>query len=200
MSECFCSFLTRTLCDPYNNGTSCFPDSLLRDYDFCCLVGNATKTALDMTTGLVELTYHVSFGADDLILFATNQPFSQILVDNLVSIVRCLFDVLTLIPDIGVPLRNLFVEGFSYWFNIFHFIFLSLIDVSALPFFNLFIPGYNVTIKDTDVLLNLFTAINDRLVAEVPESYVNSLCIILNQGFPIPPYNCSDCVPGGYLT
>lgn len=199
-SQCFCEFLTRSFCDPTNNGTACFPNSLLSTFDFCCLTNNATTIVLDVTTSFVEFTYHLSLGGDDIVLFVTNQPFSQAIVDTLISIVRCLFSLLTLIPEVGVPLQSFFTEGITYWINIFHFVSIFAIDASVLPFYNVYLPLENSTIEETGVLLNLFTAINDRLVADTPNSFMNSMCLILNNGFPIPPVPCLNCTPGGFVS
>ncbi len=199
MSQCFCEFLTRTFCDPTNNGTACFPNSLLSTFDFCCLTNNATTIVLDLTTSVVELSYHTALGGDDIVLFFTNQPFAKAIVDTMISIVKCLFSLLTLIPEVGVPLQNFFTEGIAYWIRFFYFISIALVDVATLPFYNEFLPLENATIEQTGYLLNLFTSINDQLVADTPTSFVNSMCLILNNGFPIPPVPCLNCTPGGFV-
>lgn len=202
LSECLCIFITRTVCDPSNTTTACFSvtaASILNGFDFCCATNSILTLGVDTLSALSELTYHVSDGATPFMLFMDEQPFTSVLTLDLVEIVRCLVSVFRLIPQVGIAVQNLLTELARWALSTIEFLGRVLVGLASLPYFLIEIPGTPNFITTTNEALMDFVAIQERLIAQIPESAMNSLCILLNNGFPIPPPPCSTCSVGGFI-
>ncbi len=202
LTECLCIFITRTICDPSDNSTACFSvtaANLLKEFDFCCLTNTVITFLLDAFTSAVEFTYHLSFGATDFFIFVDKQPFTTVLAHDLVPIARCLVSILTLIPHVGVALQNLVSEIIRYLADMIDFLMRALMGLASLPYFLIVIPEVPEFLTGTGVALNYFVTIQENAIAQVPGSMLNSLCLLLNMGFPIPPIPCTTCNVSGFI-
>lgn len=202
-SECLCIFINRTICDQTNNGTACFSmgaANILAGFDFCCATTSAITTILDAVTALVEFTYHLATGPSNFFLFLDRQPFTTFLLVDLINVLECLTSIFDLIPYVGYALQNLIVQAGAYALAMIEFLFRVLLGLGELPYFLIALPGVPEFVTGTDEALNYFIAIQQKLVnTSDPNSFINSLCLILNSGFPIPPPPCLNCTPGGYI-
>lgn len=201
-SECLCLFIERTICDPSSTDTACFSNSaasLLRGLDFCCLTNTALTLVLDAVTAAYELTFHFTSGADQFFLFLDNQPFTTVLVDSITPLARCILSIFTLIPEVGVALQNLVAEAVCYLAATIDFAWRTVTGLASLPYFILEMPGTDNFLMQTGRAIDLWVSIQQKAVAETSSSLLNSACILLNTGFPIPPIPCSSCDKVGFI-
>lgn len=202
LTEGVCIFIDRTICDPENMSTACFSQSaanLLRGLDFCCLTNTVTVLAIDLTTAFIEFTYHLTSGADRFFLFIDNQPFTTVLVGAITPLARCIVSIFTLIPVVGFALQNLIVEVVCFLAAVIDFFWRSTVGLATLPYFLVEMPGTENFLTMTGRAITQWEALFDKLVAETPTSALNSLCLLLNTGFPIPPIPCSSCDLTGFI-
>ncbi len=196
--------MSRTICDPTNTATACFSSqasNLLQGFDFCCLTNALMTLVADVATALVELTYHlVSNTGAEFFIFIDNQPFTGVFVEDLVEVATCAVSILSLIPDVGPPLKNLLIEVVRYILATLNYVIRTVLALASLPYFVIQLPGTPDFVSKTNEALDAFVAIQQRLVAETPTSAINSLCMILNRGFPLPPTpDCDNCNPAGFI-
>jgi hypothetical protein len=205
LTTAVCTLIQRIICDASgeSNSSSCFAaqaGNLLQGFDFCCFTDALGTTLVDVTSAAVELTYHVAVnGGSDFFIFIDRQPFTQALVDDVVRLASCVIALVKLIPDVGPALYNAVVELTVYVLDTLNYLLRVVLGVAELPYFVIQLPGTPEFITETNVALDAFVAIQQRLVANTSTSFMNSLCILLNSGFPIPPLPCSNCVTGGYI-
>ncbi len=200
--DCLCTFITRTICDPSDVSTGCYSQTaqnLLMGFDFCCLTNTVLVLAVDIITGLIEFSLHLSKGPDDFFLFADSQPFTTVLQQDLVHLARCIFSFFGLIPVVGTCIRELLTQIIAYLLAMIDFSFRVLIGLLTLPYFYIALPGTGNFVSQANEALNFFINIHEALIADVPGSIKNCLCVILNNGFPVPPIPCGTCVVGGYV-
>ncbi len=202
-SEAVCIFISRTICDPTNVDTPCFStqaSNLLQGFDFCCGTNALATTIVDIVSAVNEMSYHLVSGVGaEIIIFLDNQPFTGVFVDDLVSIASCIASVLNLIPEVGPSLKNLIVEAIHYVLAMIDFLYKSVMALATLPYFLFELPGTPDFASKPNIALDEFIAIQDRLIADTPTSFLNSLATILNKAFPIPPLPCTNCEPGGFI-
>ncbi len=202
LSECICIFITRFICDPSDENTACFSSTaqnLLMGLDFCCITNTVLKLLADFVSGLIEFTFHFSKGADNFFLFVDNQPFTRILKDDLVGVVRCLLSVFGLIPVVGTCIRELLVNVVDYALSILEFFFKVLVGLLTLPYFITTLPSIPNFLQSANEAQDYFIAIHEKIIADAPGSFKNCLCVVLNNGFPIPPIPCSSCRVDGFV-
>jgi len=205
LTECLCIAITRAVCYPSvdNTTANCFayqPGNLLQGYDFCCLTNTLGVIVVDVTSAAVELTYHVAVnGGSDFFIFIDRQPFTGVLVNELANVVACAATAIKLIPTVGAALYNAVVELAVYLLSTLNYLIRTVLGVAVIPYFKLQLPGTPEFITQTNVALDAFVAIQERLIADTPTSLLNSLCILLNSGFGIPPQPCSNCNIGGFI-
>ncbi len=200
--DCVCNLIQRTICDPSAEETGCFSQgaqNLLMGLDFCCLTTRILILAVDLTTGLIEFSMHLSKGPDDFFLFVDNQPFTTILKDDLVSLAHCIFSFFGLIPVVGTCIRDLLVGLIRLGLCLIDFSIRTLIGLLTLPYYLIAMQGVNNFVMEANVALDFFIAIHDDIIADVPGSIKNCICAILNNGFPVPPVPCSSCQVGGFV-
>lgn len=202
LTECLCTFISRTICDPSNVDTGCYSSTaqnLLMGFDFCCLTNTILVLAVDIITGLIEFSLHLSKGPDDFFLFADAQPFTTVLQQDLVHLARCIFSFFGLIPVVGTCIRELLTNIVAYLLAMIDFSFRVLIGLLTLPYFYIVLPGTGNFVSQANEALNFFIAIHDAVIADAPGSIKNCLCVVLNNGFPVPPIPCGTCVVGGFV-
>lgn len=206
LTECVCIALVRAICDPAgtdNSTANCFSSiagNLLQGFDFCCATNAVGTVVVDTTSALVEMTYHVAVnGGADFFIFIDRQPFTGVLVDDLVTLAGCIVSLVRLIPDVGPALYNAIVELARYVLATLNYLFRVILAIASLPYFVIQLPGTPEFITQTNVALDAFVAIQERLVADTATSFMNSLCILLNSGFPIPLPPCSNCQASGFI-
>jgi hypothetical protein len=203
MTEAVCVTITRLICDATGGVIPCFSaqsGSIFQGFDFCCGTDALGTLIVDVTSSLVELSYHlVALSGQDFFLFLDQQPFLAIFVTDLVNLAKCLLSFLRLIPIVGRAVENLLIEGITWVLSMIRFIIQVVLGLATLPYFIFEMSGTSNFITTTNKALDSFIVIQDRMVAMIPESFVNSLCIILNSGFGIPPIPCGSCVIGGFI-
>lgn len=202
LTEGVCVFLTRALCDPTDAGGVCFngiANQLLMGFDFCCLTTKLGNGLADIATGLFEFSLHLAKGPDDFFLFIDAQPFTTVLRNDLIAFVRCAAKVFSLIPQFGVALENLAVAILAYIIAMIDFAIRVGIGLATLPYYILVLPDITNFLQTPNEALDFFVAIQDQLIADTPQSLRNSLCVLANNAFPIPPIPCSQCNVGGFI-
>lgn len=202
ITESICIFITRTICDPSDQTTSCFSQGaqqLLMGLDFCCLTNTVLNTLADFAAGLFEFTLYLATESDDFFLFVDAQPFTTHLKDGVVRIVRCILSVFTLIPVVGTCIRDLITGIIEYLLCLVDFFIRVLIGLATLPYYIIVMPGIPNFLQNTNEALDFFVEIHNKLIAETPTSVKNCLSLILNEGFPVPPIPCATCTPGGFI-
>jgi hypothetical protein len=202
LTECACTLIQRTICDPADVNTGCYSSTaqnLLMGLDFCCLTNSVLVLAVDLVSGLIEFTMHLSKGPDDFFLFVDAQPFTTVLQQDLVIVARCVFSFFGLIPVVGPCLRELFTSIVAYILEMVDFSIRVLVGLLTLPYFYIVLPGTGNFVSQPNLALNFFVSIHEAVIADIPGSIKNCLCVILNNGFPVPPIPCSSCVVGGYV-
>jgi phage-related protein len=202
LDECICIFITRLICDPSDQSTACFSQTaqnLLMGLDFCCLTNTILKGLADIVSGLGEFSFHLSKGPDEFFLFIDQQPFTTLIKNDIVALVRCIFSFFGLIPVVGTAIRELIVGIFDYVLSMIDFLGRVIIGLLTLPYFLISLPTLQNFVQATNVALNFFIAIQDQVVADTPTSIKNSACVLLNNGFPVPPVPCSTCVVSGFV-
>ncbi len=202
LDECICIFITRTICDPSSTDTGCFSQgaqNLLMGLDFCCLTNNVLKTLADFVTGLVEFSYHLSKGPDDFFLFVDKQPFTTVLRLDLVPLARCILSVFGLIPVVGTCIRELLVGIIAYLLGLIDFFLRVLIGLLTLPYFIVALPSIPNFLQQANLALQFWVDLHEALITDNSSSVKNCLCVILNNGFPVPPIPCATCQVSGYV-
>jgi hypothetical protein len=202
LAECICILIQRTICDPSAEETACFSggaQELLADFDFCCLQRTVYTTVVDLLSGFFEFTLHMARGSDEFFLFIDENPFPTVLKLDLTAIIECLLGVLTLIPDVGVCLRD-FIVGLVKWvLCLVDFLVRVIVSLATLPYFLIRLPTVPSFLTRTSEALDFFVQINNDLIAPIPSSVQNCICLLLNKGFPVPPIPCPSCQMGGFI-
>lgn len=203
LTEAVCISITRIICDATGGAIPCFSTqtgNIFQGFDFCCATNALGTLIVDVISSLAELSYHlVALSGQDFFLFLDGQPFLSIFVTDIVEVAKCLLSFLRLIPVVGRAVENLLIEGFTYVLSMVRFMIQVILGLATLPYFIIELDGTPNFITTTNKALDAFIAIQDRMVAMIPESFVNSLCIVLNSGFGIPPIPCGSCVIGGFV-
>lgn len=203
-NECLCIFIRRTMCDPSDTDTACFSQGaqeLLQGLDFCCTFDKAVILVMDVLAGLFEFTLHLAKGSTNFFLFVDRQPFFfTMMKTDIVNLADCLLQIFTLIPVVGECLKDLVVEVVRYAGCIIDFGVRLVLGLATLPYFLIEIPSIPNFLTRTGESLDLFVGIHEALIAPVVGSFINCLCLVLNNGFPVPPIPCSSCQLGGFVT
>ncbi len=202
LDKCICNFINRVICDPADESTACFSQgaqNLLIGFDFCCLTNNILMTLSDLVSGLFEFSLHLAKGPDDFFLYIDRQPFSTVIKNDLVKLVRCILSVFGLIPVVGTCIRDLLTGIFDYLASLVDFFFRVLVGLLTLPYFIIALPSIPNFLQAANEAVDYFIAIHEAVITDQGSSIKNCLCVILNNGFPIPPIPCSSCRVAGYV-
>lgn len=197
ISECLCIFIERLLCDPMNTGT-CFSESIVGDFSFCCLTTAVLDMVADLLAGLFEITLNFS-DIDAIFRYIDRQKFLYFFKVNIVQIIDCIFSVLSLIPTVGECLRVIFVRLFALIVCLAEIILRYIVALFSLPYF--------VLNDESSFVLDPARGVQEEWEAildgfgdpENPTSLINCLAFVINWGIPIPPIPCMDCEPQGYI-
>lgn len=199
LTDALCIFVTRTLCDPTNNSTACydntgFAQNLLEDFDFCCILYAAGAVLTDALAGLFEISLHLAKGPDEFFIYLDNDPFLAYLKDDLAQAAVCLSQIFTLIPVVGDALSKIIVAVVRWLLCMILFLVNYAVGLLTLPYFVIVLPGTPNFVTRTNEALDQFVTANDALIdRDNPMSLINSLCVFLNFGFPVPPIPCAKC-------
>lgn len=202
LTEGLCLFITRAICDPADQGAGCFnsiAQNLLMGFDFCCLVSTAGTTLADAASALFEFSLHLAKGADNFFMTVDAQPFTTIVRRDLIAFVRCALAAFALIPNFGGALRDLLTGVAAWIISMVDFGIRVLVGLATLPYFLLSLHDVTNFVQTPNTALDFFVAIQEGLIADTPDSVRNSLCILANNAFPIPPIPCSQCTVGGFI-
>lgn len=203
MTDGICIVLTRIICDATGGFVPCFTGqtgNIFQGFDVCCTTTALGTLLVDVVSSVNQLSYHlVAQAGQDFFLFLDGQPFLTFFVSDLVTVAKCVLSFLRLIPVVGRAVESLIVELINYLLSTIRFIVQTVLGLATLPFFILAMDNTPNFITTTNKAQDAFVAIQERMVAMIPESFLNSLCIILNSGFGIPPIPCSSCTTGGFI-
>lgn len=202
LQEGVCTFVNRIICDPAGSGGLCFSTNtqhLFFGFDFCCVTTDALGGIVDLTSGLFEFFVQIFKGLDNFIFTIDAQPFTTFAKDGIVTLARCLLSILTLIPAVGKALRDVLVSVLAAAASLADFAIRLGIGLATLPYYLIANPGVNNFITEPNRALTAWEKIFDDIVAERPDSVKNTLCVLINNGFPIPPIPCSECTVGGFI-
>lgn len=197
-----CTFVNRIICDPAGSGGLCFSTNtqhLFFGFDFCCVTTDALGGIVDVLSGLFEFFVQIFKGLDNFIFTIDAQPFTTFSKDGIVQLAKCLLSILKLIPAVGTALRDVLVALLATVASLGDFTIRLGIGLATLPYYLIVNPGVNNFITEPNRALNMWEKIWSDVVAERVDSVKNTLCILINNGFPIPPIPCSECNVGGFI-
>jgi len=203
-ANCSCIFITRILCDPLNNGTTCaqqYNGTLLETFDFCCFGTNVISFMVDMWTWMFEITLQLK-SVDNFIVYLDRQPFSTFLKTSFAGSLECLYGVFLAVDVYGKCIQTVLSELTLFvtcMMELFYRVFMAAV---TLPYFETNLPGIcNFLTCPGEQALAMAIGFLDRLVSTGPDSLINCMCFLLNTGFPVPPAGCTlGCVVGGFVT
>ena len=202
LEQGLCTLVTRIICDPSNSGGICFATNtqhLFFGFDFCCIIGDVGGGVVDLTSGAFEFVLQIFKGIDAFIFTIDAQPYTTIARNGIASLARCLLSVVTLIPAVGVALRDVLVAVIVAAASLADFAIRMGVGLATLPYYLIANPGVNNFVTQPNRALNAWETIFNDIVADTPQSVKNTLCVLVNSGFPIPPVPCGDCVVGGFI-
>lgn len=202
VSECLCIAITRFICDPTDESTACYSNdaqNLLMGFDFCCTSYAVGQGLADIAAALFESTLHFAKGPDDFFLTIDAQPYTTIFRADIVRLARCLASIFGLIPFVGSFIRDLLVGLIRFGTGMIDLSGRVILGLGTLPYFLIAMPGVNNYLMVANKGLDYFVEIHNELIYDTPDSVKNSLCGLLNNGFPVPPIPCSTCVVGGFI-
>lgn len=203
VANCSCIFMTRLFCDPLNNGTTCaqqYNGTLLETFDFCCFGNEVTSLISNADSWMFEFTLHLQ-SADNFIVFLDRQPFSTFIKNGLAGALNCLYAVFLVVDLYGKCIQTVLNELTLFALCMAELFYRIFIAAVTLPYFETELPGIdNFLTRPGDEALNMAIGFLDRLVSTAPDSLLNCLCFLLNNGFPVPPAGCTmGCVVGGFV-
>lgn len=202
LDEGVCTFINRIICDPSGSGGLCFSTNtqhLFFGFDFCCISSDALGGLVDLASGVFELFVQIFKGLDNFIFTIDAQPFTTLAKDGIIVLARCLLSILTLIPSVGPALRDVLVAVIAAAGALADFAIRLGIGLATLPYYLIANPGVNNFITEPNRALAAWEKIFRDIVADSPESVKNTLCVLVNSGFPIPPIPCAECNVGGFI-
>jgi hypothetical protein len=202
IDECLCIFVTRLICDPTDASTACYShdaQNLLMGFDFCCTSYAIGQGLANVASALFESTMHFAKGPDEFFLVIDAQPYTTVIRADIVRIARCVLAIFGLIPYVGTFIRDLLVGLIRYATGMVDLTSRVILGLGTLPYFLIAMPGVNNYLMAANVALDYFVEIHAELVYDTPDSVKNSLCGLLNNGFPVPPIPCASCVVGGFI-
>ena len=194
--------------------------NLLSGFDFCCLPNAILRLLVDVLAGAYEMTLHFSAPpgvgqrGEVFFRFLDQQPTTTIWVGDLTEVAGCLLDIVTLIPVVGKCIKSA-VKALVRWvLGLADLVLRVIIGLLSLAYFipilhteagqpgcrDVFVTNSTATpcwanfITRAYAAVDFFVANNNALVNRSnPESLERCLCVILNNGFPVPPIPCPTC-------
>lgn len=203
--QCFCIALTRVLCDPENNGTTCmdrFNGTLLTGIDPCCITNAIGPLVSDSLSSVFEFTLHVNT-IENFMIFLDKQPFTTLIRDDLINVFSCAFSLFRAVKVYGFCIERVLTEITVFVFSTIELLIRIVVSLIQLPYFQAFLPQTcNFVSCPGDSALNMSLAYLDRIAdMNDPNGLTNCLCFILNNGFNVPYAGCHNisCVPSGFI-
>jgi len=201
-----CLTLTRILCDPLNDGTTCqqkFNGTLLENVDICCFGDQMMKAGADSMAFMFEITLHMKT-ADDFMVFLDRQPFTLQIKTALSASFECLYQIFLVIEGYGFCVQRVLTELTVFSFCMAELTFRTLIAAVTLPYFEVYLPGLdNFLTAPGDQALTEALAFIERIADETdPNGLINCMCFLLNTGFPVSSAGCKGeppCKPKGFI-
>lgn len=202
-ADCMCILVTRVMCDPLNDGTTCaqrYAATLFETFDFCCFATNFFRLISDVSSSFFEITLHMQ-GATEFIVYLDKQPFTTFFKNDINGMAECLYGVFRVIDVYGGCIQTVLAELTVFVTCSVELGFRIFIGILTLPYYEIVLPDMcNFLTCPDNQALNMALAFIDRLVAETPDSLLNCLCFLLNSGFPVAPAGCTGgCVVGGFV-
>lgn len=204
MTECLCLNVNRTL----TFGANFFGIAeIVPNINLCCAITAVGQVAADITTMLVQITFHIAH-LNGLIVALDVEPFSIAIKDGLVQVVYCALEIVTLLMFntsrtgnvlIGAAIRNLVTALADYVFSTVQWAGHMLIGLLSLPYYYFLMPELDNFVTRWHYSLNQFVKIQEKVVEATPKSLRNSLAIILNNGFPLAPFPCATCHTSNFI-
>lgn len=214
LTDGVCFIIRWVLCDPAYATSVCALNfgvdaTILGGFSFdfiCCALEAAVSAILDVLCGLIEMTYFFT-STDDFFTFVDVNAFEtlDVVKQDLVNIVGCVTQPLSLVPVVGPCLQDLFELYYEVLLCLAVFLFKVVVSIFTLPFFLavLSVPKDNFlsdgtrALEEWEGILNLISGDPDNPSAR---SIANCLCVVLNVALEFPPLPCTgDCVPTGYI-
>lgn len=203
--DCLCLAITRLLCDPQNNGTTCaqqFNGTLLATVDPCCLGTELGTTVADISSSIFEITLHLK-GTNDFVLFLDRQPFTGLIKQGLVRINACIAQIFLAVQTYGGCLSVIVAEIGDFIICSSELVIRIVLALITLPYFDAFLPGYcNFITCPGDNALSQTLGFLDKLSNETnPNGLINCMCFTLNSAFNVPFAGCGNvtCKPTGFI-
>lgn len=205
-ADCLCVAITRFLCDPRNNGTTCaqrFAGTLLETVDPCCLGSDLMGLTVNSVSWGFELTLHMT-SVPDFLLFMDRQPFSMVLKQNVVMVVNCLTQILRAISNFGDCIQRIVFLLIEFVLCGGELAFRLLTGAITMPFFGPFLPNtcnFITCPAPNNALTETLTFIEKLGDTSDPTGLLNCLCFVLNNGFNVPYAGCGNvtCQPVGFI-
>jgi hypothetical protein len=202
-AECVCIAITRIVCDPQNNGTTCaqqFNGTLLESFDPCCFGGELFSAWANFVTYLFEFTLHLDT-VSDFVMAIDQQPFTTYIALNIDLFFGCLFQIFRAVETYGTCIQSVLTNLVVLIVNTTEVAWRTLWALLTLPYFDTFIPGVANFITNQTRLSNELGYLNVIANTSSPMGMINCLCFILNTGFNVPFAGCHNitCVPTGFI-
>lgn len=205
IAQCICIAITRIICDPQNNGTTCaqqYNNTLLKEFDPCCFTNQVIEGMSNWNSMLFEFTLHLR-SANDFVVFLDKQPFTTFIKFNMADASGCIFAFFKVIKTYGFCLYRVFYELSVFFWCTAELVFRIFIASVTLPYYKLNLPGMCNFISCADnVPLDMALMFLDRISdVNAPDGLINCLCFLLNTGFKVPFAGCTTvpCVAGGFV-
>ncbi len=200
LSAAACLSIKRLMCDPTDVGITCaeqFNGTVLETFNFCCVVEEGW--IVDFLSWAFEFTLHVD-STDDFVAFLDGQPFSTLITADWVGWVGCVAEIFLVVEQYGECLRTVITESINYVLSMLN-LGLRVATTSLLLFYYATFMPDTLNFLSNDEALVEALAFLDRVTAETPDSLINCLCYLLNNGFAVPFAGCTEvpCEPTGYV-
>lgn len=206
LGECFCIALTRLLCDPEANGTTCaqqYNGTLIAGIDPCCLTTNSGILIANSMATLFEFSLHL-MTVSDFIQFTNDQPFTTQIKFSIANTINCIWQIFRVVRLYGFCIERIFAELTNFITCTLELTWRVGVALLTTPYWNEFLPGQCnfITCPGPNNALDMALLYLDRVSnPDLPDGLVNCFCFTLNNGFNVPFAGCGGipCTPTGFL-
>jgi len=206
VGECFCIALTRLLCDPQANGTTCaqqYNGTLVAGIDPCCLTDNAGSLMANIMALTFEFTLHF-MTVSDFLQFIDLQPFTTQIAYGATNTVNCIWMVFRVVQTFGFCIERIFSEITKFILLTGELVMRVVVALLVTPYWNEFLPGQCnfITCYGGNSPIDMATEYLNRISdPTLPDGLMNCLCFTLNTGFNVPFAGCGNftCTPTGFI-
>lgn len=209
LGECFCLGLTRLICDPQANGTTCaqqYNGTLLADIDPCCWTTNAGELISNNMAYLFEWTLHF-VTVNDFIDFLDKQPFTTDIKIATINTINCFWMLFKIVTIYGFCIEQILRQFTGFVVCSIELTMRIVVALLTVPYYNEFLPGQcNFITCPGDSALNMsLSFLYEISNPNNPDGFVNCMCYTLNTGFNVPFAGCGNlttpilCQPTGFI-